>query len=202
VTDLELRSRERAARAEDSPEARARLLVERLRAGTLDVERLGLAAYCGDPAADSALVDGFSESWRFDLIRRRFGLDGWVKGLSRWADVGPVPGWLGAKACHASATVVILRLIDGQPMAHACASLGAQADWLADPTDERLNAWADAWDAAADWNGSPDWLLASSHRLDFDQVRSEILCAAREVGEPTVRFAVQTALVFWALGEP
>lgn len=51
MTDQRLRRLERDAAASPSPESEAALLRERLRAGTLSLERLELAAYCGHEAA-------------------------------------------------------------------------------------------------------------------------------------------------------
>jgi hypothetical protein len=56
VADARVRDLERAAGAGDV-DARARLLVERVRAGRLTQERLELAAYCGHPAAREVLGD-------------------------------------------------------------------------------------------------------------------------------------------------
>lgn len=51
MTDQRLRRLERDAAANPSPESEAALLRERLRAGTLSLERLELAAYCHPPGA-------------------------------------------------------------------------------------------------------------------------------------------------------
>lgn len=51
MTDQRLRRLEREVAASPSPESEAALLRERLRAGTLSLERLELAAYCGHEAA-------------------------------------------------------------------------------------------------------------------------------------------------------
>lgn len=51
MSDVKLRHLERTASASGDLEARARVLVARLRSGDLTHERLELAAYCGDEAA-------------------------------------------------------------------------------------------------------------------------------------------------------
>ena len=51
MSDQRLRRLERDAAASPSPESEAALLRERLRAGTLSLERLELAAYCHPPGA-------------------------------------------------------------------------------------------------------------------------------------------------------
>jgi len=56
VSDARLRALARQALASGTPEARAALLRERLRAGELTLARVELAAYCGDEAA--LIVDG------------------------------------------------------------------------------------------------------------------------------------------------
>jgi hypothetical protein len=77
MSDGRLREFERSLAAGADPEAGARLLAERLRAGTLDRERLRLAAYVGDAAA-RLLVETEPEP---DLRR-------WAGGLREW---GPEP---------------------------------------------------------------------------------------------------------------
>lgn len=51
MADHRLRTAARALQADTSPEARAAVLRERLRAGAIDPERVALAAYCGDEGA-------------------------------------------------------------------------------------------------------------------------------------------------------
>lgn len=55
MTDARLRSLERGASSGGDPEARARLIVERLRAGRLAHDQVRLAAHAGDPGARLAL---------------------------------------------------------------------------------------------------------------------------------------------------
>lgn len=57
MSDSTSRIRARSAAALDSPEARAAVLVDRMRAGTLNRDRVELAVFCGDPAARAALGD-------------------------------------------------------------------------------------------------------------------------------------------------
>lgn len=55
MTDDHLRGLERQSGHGDSLEIRARWLLEKVRAGKLDVERLEIAAWCGHPASRLAL---------------------------------------------------------------------------------------------------------------------------------------------------
>lgn len=86
--------------------------------------RLELAAYCGSEAARAALGDpprGFPIpftikdpptgmdrlAYRWHVLDVRWGLGRWVAGLSRWSDVGPVPGWVLVRAAVAAARLAL-----------------------------------------------------------------------------------------------
>ena len=91
MTDQRLRRLEREVAASPSPEAEAALLRERLRAGTLSLERLELAAYCGHEGARLLTpAREWSEAMRKGLVTPPGvllvpdQLDDWVSGLSRW----------------------------------------------------------------------------------------------------------------------
>lgn len=79
MSDDVLREVERAAALGDRP-AQARLLVERVRRGRLDHERLRLAAWLGDATARLALGDDSDEAPRRPKGRR----DGWTLTLAGW----------------------------------------------------------------------------------------------------------------------
>jgi hypothetical protein len=67
VTDSQLRELERSARAGD-PQAEERLLVARLRAGTLEHGRAELAAVCGSPIAIRALGSDSTDGMPLSVI--------------------------------------------------------------------------------------------------------------------------------------
>jgi hypothetical protein len=82
MSDDRLREVEREAALGDQA-AQARLLVERVRRGRLELERLRLAAWLGDPTARLALgadKDDGSSSGRRARVRR----DGWTVALAAW----------------------------------------------------------------------------------------------------------------------
>lgn len=114
--DARLRSLERAAAAGDV-EAQARQLAERVRAGKLTRERLELAAYCGEVAAETALdvqgvtlgqvlerpfpkgtvgrelADEWANALHVQLAARPLAymdLDMWILGLAGWGTDVPV----------------------------------------------------------------------------------------------------------------
>ena len=109
--DTKLRSTRRQADRSSDPLDLARVLVERLRGGTIDPERVALAAYCGSEAARLALFGSFNPPVYevppalievacapFDSVDltpdsvgrlpsplpRQFDLAKWLSGLSRW----------------------------------------------------------------------------------------------------------------------
>lgn len=123
--DVALRALEREAQGGDQG-AEVRLLVARLRAGTLTIERVELAAYCGsevaqevlDPGVRFATPDGRSLTGALDF-------QAWLDHLSRrWADVGPVPDWVLVRAAVAAARVAAAR---------AAMCPGWEGSWTASP---------------------------------------------------------------------
>lgn len=140
MTDHRSRLLERAARQGLDPASEAAHLAARLRAGTLTLERLELAAYCGSEAARGALGLGAAGEdcrdcggtgnehhaccdpeccpegpgdecgtcvGRGVVAPEPPALAAWLSGLSRWADVGPVPGWVLVRASVAAARVAL-----------------------------------------------------------------------------------------------
>ena len=205
--DLELRARARDAAALDSPEARARVLVERLRAGTLTAERVGLAAYCGSPEAD-AIIDLIPQAWRYDLIRRQFSLGGWVRGLVRW---GPE---VQVRAAVSSALLVLATpgRLSRAADEHAWRVLEEAHTWLADPCAEHRLAWGRAFVAARPqdrgvWGAflpapyaRPEEVPTDEAARVFNVWNARAVEAAGELtSEAEVRAAVQRSLITWAL---
>ena len=93
MSDRRLRALEREAAASRDPEARARLLLARMRAGELERERVELAAYLGDLASLQALGGRPAA----------LGIDAWVAGFERWEETTLV------RAALAAARVPLLR---------------------------------------------------------------------------------------------
>ena len=127
MSDLDLRTAARHAALDGSPEARAALLRERLRAGELTQERVALAAYCGDEAAQQAcgqtlgdlLLDVFPENtearrdaddWGSTVMAQlaarpltTMPFSVWVSGLFHWGhEAGTRAGVAAAKAARAA----------------------------------------------------------------------------------------------------
>lgn len=230
--DVALRALEREAQGGD-PAAEVRLLVARLRAGTLTQERLELAAWCGSDAA-RALVPCHDEPSAYVVAIEGDSrllvptpLSAWLRGLSRWADVGPVPGWVLVRAAVAAARVALPKARrgvsgpGGQSMSATAAREQARAAvraahraitaaeaWLDDPSEERRLACGRmvmSWAAASrpdDWWSQPVMLIdwgAAAH-----PGRLEACCrsAADVVDEAPVRTAICSALTSWALETP
>lgn len=208
MADHRLRSLERDLATGD-PGARARLLRERLRAGTLELERAQLAAWLGDPDAREALGPGGYEAFAAPLrevTRRVVGdlqtesasvsLAIWVAALERW----------GAPACVRAAIAaarLALPTIEGKaylgPAARSAArdALRAAEAWARCPCDAHAEAGHGAWSDAV-------WEATSSASPDPHGARNAAVRVARWAGGETsvdaVRDAVRAELVPWALG--
>jgi hypothetical protein len=180
--------------------------------------RVELAAYCGDEAARAVvavaecrppLPSGRWESWsHMDEFQA---LSAWLRGLSRWADVGHAPGWVLVRAAVAAATAFAAHQgLEGwariecrdpnDAMGPACReearselrAIEAAEAWLACPCEEHERAWQAAFAVLPLlWLPSPPSEQASHE--------AEITQAARLAGEAPVREAIQKALVDWAL---
>jgi hypothetical protein len=275
MTDSLSRSRERASRIEDSPEAQARVLVDRLRSappceacggsgrvlgpralaiadsleftlaeaeraapdaarvtcgscagtGSPRRARFELAAYCGDGAARLAIAAkpcGCPPADNFDVCASHGSFALWCRGLSRWADVGPVPGWVLVRAMNAGARVVCAHWLgEHNPKERRAlgiapiGSLEASEAWEDEPGEATHGEWAVLWVRAwgPGWPGGPhgsQWLPVLpagaqpgrglwSPGPDVSMVLAE--CARNGGGEAPVREAVSLALTRWALGD-
>jgi hypothetical protein len=96
MTDVRLRDAERRALS-GSVEDQARALTERLRAGTLTRERLGLAAYVGHEPARVALTGDARNGWAPYRISTVFGRErGYDSDTYQWhvLDAQPFGEWL------------------------------------------------------------------------------------------------------------
>lgn len=182
MTDSLLRSRRQADRSSD-PLDLARVLVERMRSGSIDSERVALAAYCGSEAAREVL----GPSWRSDLADRQevavgiaihrtpdgsAPLSAWLQGLSRWQAhpySAPVRAALAAaEAVYRAQYDVAPRALAGRGLGHAVPvrrALDAVAAWLADPSEERIRHACRTWFFTRDSDGAPlTWIpCASEH---------------------------------------
>jgi len=221
VTDRDLRQLERASHGD--PDAEARLLHARLRAGTLTRARLEVAAYCGDPAARTLVP--FAAVPREGLASRRSGTvipvsygctDNWS--LELWLQVLPLwPPEASALAALSAARVVLHEL--GAPCgcgdqdtpdhplwAHedwegveVRRAVAAGVVWTLCPCDRHLETWRLANVAVTNLYNVP-WLpraVQGGHARADDRGRA--VAAAREVGGAAVRGAVRADLLEWAL---
>lgn len=241
MTDSTLSSLRRRARQTGSVEDRAAVLVARLRSapacdrcggtgrsrgiqdpawwakdgppgcpscagtGSLLRARVELAAYCGDEAAGATLAPAPP-------------LPDWLAGLSRWADVGPVPGWVLVRAAVAAARVALeeMRCDDPHsnspdwqaPAGHRAATCGSGAAprraieaaevWLDDPT-VCVSEWTRA--CCRGTNDCVAWLPWPPRSETEDDYAARVRHAARLAGEQPVREAICRSLVEWALSE-
>lgn len=214
MRDVELRARDREARALGTPVERSRVLADRVRMGTLAPERLEIAAYCGNKAA---ILAGGLTGWAnpADPTQRPFGE--WIEGLARW---GPTVQVRGALALQRA----MFKLTTSGPCAASCGvedamrarkerlqlALDAQAAWIENPTERARERARWAWSAA--WIHREPWLLpppdqhgrwlepcgilacveACTRRSDY--------ASPRGVGPRAARNAITSALVSWSLG--
>jgi hypothetical protein len=152
MTDRRLQAARRAAAATDEPAERARLLLERVRAGQLRRERLELAAFVGHEDARAAvgpmcaggacpgLEDG-EDVWtcaRCQACRAERILGTFVQQLE---DRHGRSATLRA-ACAAARLVVQLRDVTlFPPVRTISAAIDAAQDYAADPSPTTMNAW-------------------------------------------------------------
>jgi len=125
VTDSKLRELERRWKETGSVEDEARYLLERVRVGDLEREKLALAAYCGHEGARIALGD--------DAPNRPSDLEEWARGLGTW----------GKEICVRLAIVVARRAqVDETPenLATLASTAIASAEvWLECPCDSHAS---------------------------------------------------------------
>jgi hypothetical protein len=98
----------------------------------------------------------------------------WLRGLARWSDIGPAPGWALRMAAVAAARAALTALRCDDP--HS-----SHPDWQA-PRGHRATAWL-----------PPPGQDAERHR---DAIRH----AARLAGESPVLNAIRSSLIEWSLG--
>lgn len=185
MADERLRRLERAA-AGGEPEAVARLLGARLRAGELDPARLDLLLHLGDPAARLAAGGG--------PAGEEPDPQPWVKELRRW----------GKEPCVRAACAITGAALPLEEAAHPedgrrRRALEAAGAWLACPCDDHRRA------AKGQATRTPDG--AASWTAEAAGARSEAWAhfasyAAREalivLGARGVREAVRAAVGRWA----
>jgi hypothetical protein len=207
VSDTSLRKRERAAAA-GGPEDRARYLKELLRAGTLDPERVALAAYLGDATAASLLGDA--------APRPAKAHGEWLLGFERWGKEVVV------RAAHAL-------LVESMPLfpprkdhfpKQRPRTIAAIEAWLAAPskttaaavkaafTNHSGGAWMfqNAIDAVSrrDAKAAANDLRKTFAKFETPDVRAylEDVCGVTEVPTKTaLRRALCERLIPWALSE-
>lgn len=209
--DARLRAVERQVAANPGDiQARVALLRERLRAGLITPDRLQIAVYLGDLAAQQAATETgiapCAPSDPDDLPRL-------VEGLARWGIEPPVRAALGlARSCAASSAAA--ELLEEQRQA-VTECLGAVESWQ--PTNRRRKAVAHAVAALSKLTWARDdertWSLiisvaaaghAASKREAGEAGRLAAKCAwdvARIVGREEARAAVARAVLPWALGD-
>lgn len=166
-----------------------------------------------------------------EAARAQAALSSWLSGLSRWADVGPAPGWVLVVAAMAAARVAwpkhlerehglgldeqgrLYELDPGDWISRASLNDGMQAVVLAPLSAIGATAaWvacpcrehADAW-AVAFTRPPLDrlaWVpMCEPNRTCSATREGEIRAAAQLAGEAPVRTAICQALSSWALGE-
>ncbi len=161
MSDKRAREDERRA-AQGDVEAEARQLLDRLRTGTLDRERLKLAAYLGDPAAECAIgaVDVPSE------------LGAWVEGLGAWNDM------FALRAALVTAVPAVAdweqHYEDRRPVPHPREAIDFAREWLECPcSDHTIPVYNARQRAGARLRGQPP--------LQLDEL--EVLERAGEAGD-------------------
>lgn len=146
----------------------------------------------------------------------------WVRGLSRWADVGRVPGWLPAFAAHAGFEVGLRGYQPGRSEAFDAAveTSRRMRAWLGDPGPHTLVFVRAAHDGAGPFASMPFPIRAMlsgvlqfepgcggvARQIDPDGMSSagHVLGWSARNGEAPVREEIQRSLIAWALspGEP
>lgn len=139
----------------------------------------------------------------------------WLSGLSRWADIGPVPGWVLVKAAVAAARVALPKWRDShshqmtawdgiRPCCYAPVKVIEAAEtWLECPCEEHrlggVRALSDHYRRSPDddWWASPAVLVMEHNRSGYF-LRCVHDCA-RLAGEQSVRSAISRSLSTWAL---
>lgn len=226
MTDQRLREAERLARACPSLESEAALLHERLRAGTLSLERLELAAYCGHEGAlaivprpkgapsDCGLCHGHPDGilvmhaatsglppWtRYPCEHE---LAPWVQGLDLWGH-----------GCVVRAAIAAARFWASWGPEHQSRSRDPRVVLSLKDLDEWEQTghlvgdrpFAFPWHTLPSWEPVRQaWLMAHDggtveRRADSAHAMAAIMASAESCGEAPVRAAIQSTLISWALG--
>jgi hypothetical protein len=188
--DSERRNLERLA-AQGDPDAAVAAIVARLRAGEVDEARVRLAALLGDPAAR--------------------------KLLGPLAPPVPANARELARALGASGAETLVRatLVAARAMAatadprtwnlsRALAAMKAADDWLRCPCPEHVEAARRvAGEGDVDPSGSelaPAWVVIGPDGTRLLAAEWALACAASEIDDEPVRWALRRELVPWALG--
>lgn len=221
MTDTTLRALERAASTGDD-ETRARWLIARIRAGTLTLDRVGLAAYAGNKAAQLACGCCCDRS----IINRR--IDCWAHSADQFSPVCSVR-WIYELACWGLDVVVRVALVvarevlgdwpnikpgPGDAMGAACLAEAREElrvielgeTWLADRNTETHFAW---WLASKALIGRDDSGWDYFFRISAIPEDAPTLTAAfigwavqtNRCSNAGLRDKVGSALSEWALGE-
>lgn len=210
MTDDRLRRLEREA-ITGGLDARARWLTERTRVGELAEDRLRLAAWLGDPAAEQALG-------RAVLAPPTITIGRWVRGLVPWQTETPWAREAFARAAAAAARAVLACFDDGALATRAVVALEA---WIRCPCDEHAQAAAALGGQVPIQRGAAGLFAARGVRFAGPAIyrattvalsegpanvtASEVATeAARATSPEAVRAAIRDALVPWALleGDP
>jgi hypothetical protein len=219
VSDARLRQLQRDAATGDLA-ARARLLTERVRIGDLAPDRLQLAAYLGDEAAEEALGQRPHVPPTITVGR-------WVRGLARPTVGEGWPEWAAQAYALAAAAAArsVLPCFAGRDPVAATRAVEALDAWIACPCDEHGRASAAAASHVPQPPPGPAGLFASRGvrfaglavlraaaiplgraGLPRGATPPETIAAdtaadaARATSPEAVRVAIREALVPWALG--
>lgn len=202
VADTRLRGKARTA-FHGGPREKADLLRERLRLGDLTQDRLELAAYVGDPAAQILLRGPYGVGYTVLSINggRQWIGDDNVITLETWAD--DLAHWtldVSVRAAMAIGRAAVLECsMRDDELLHVLDTLDSVAAWLAYPCEEIREVCGSLFDL-------PLWALASRivyWGLSGDPA-GDLVRAARSAtpllgGEEAVRDVVSQALVSWSL---
>lgn len=216
MADAALRDLERRAATTNEPSDEARVLLERVRLGTLDQERLALAAYVGHPAAllacpgpeaprcaggacpgpDAPLYRSAARCFTCRAtIERGGGLMVFADGLQRWGQEAQA-----LAACAAARSASCLWDPSFRDLVERCCSAGeawvrSAARWPA-----RAEEWGAAW-LAADLEGCGEVAPSITDLGEGSTLGATLRHCAQQhpLGGEGVRSAVRDAVSAWAL---
>jgi hypothetical protein len=200
MSDTRLREQERRWRETGSLQDEAAYLLERIRSGDLDRDRLELAAYCCHPAAMIAL----------EASRPPPDLFEWAVGLNRW----PMAGERAAlEACRVAVSESVKHegpsQFSDEFFETSLAAIEATACWLECPCDRHAQEARDAaaavpahWTPLASMNARLSAHYLWPEREDLRAVADPqygrcVSYAAIAVGGEVVRSHMEKALLSW-----